>query len=166
MKTMQKGFTLIELMIVIAIIAILAALALPAYQDYVIRARVSEGLVAADAAKINVADIAANGNVNAAGTGYATGYVGPGATPNLASVAIDAAAGFITVTTTAAAGGGTIILTPNSPIGTILPVGTAAFAPPADSIAWKCRAAGSGTGAFAGTTAGTLLARYAPSECR
>ncbi|MBC6942218.1 MAG: prepilin-type N-terminal cleavage/methylation domain-containing protein, partial [Xanthomonadales bacterium] len=57
MNKIQKGFTLIELMIVIAIVAILAAIALPAYQDYVIRSRVSEGLVAADAAKINVQDV-------------------------------------------------------------------------------------------------------------
>jgi type IV pilus assembly protein PilA len=56
MKKMQKGFTLIELMIVIAIIGILAAIALPAYQDYTIRAKVSEGLVLADAAKTTVGE--------------------------------------------------------------------------------------------------------------
>ena len=56
MKTLQKGFTLIELMIVVAIIGILAAIAIPAYQDYTIRAQVSEGLTLAAAAKAAVAE--------------------------------------------------------------------------------------------------------------
>ena len=57
---MQKGFTLIELMIVVAIIAILAAIAIPAYQDYVIRSQVTEGLSLADGAKTAVAEFYSN----------------------------------------------------------------------------------------------------------
>jgi type IV pilus assembly protein PilA len=60
MKNMQKGFTLIELMIVVAIIAILAAIAIPAYQDYLVRSQVSEGATLTDGAKTAVAEYYAN----------------------------------------------------------------------------------------------------------
>ena len=75
MKKIQKGFTLIELMIVIAIIGILAAIALPAYQDYTIRAKVTESLGIASAAKLAVAETASSlgglANVTAANSGFA-----------------------------------------------------------------------------------------------
>ncbi|WP_376747650.1 MULTISPECIES: pilin [Comamonas] len=73
-RTMQKGFTLIELMIVVAIIGILAAVALPAYQDYTVRARVTEGLSLATAAKTAVAETFAN-----TASGAVAPYAGVGA---------------------------------------------------------------------------------------
>jgi type IV pilus assembly protein PilA len=63
MKTLQKGFTLIELMIVVAIIGILAAIAIPAYQDYTVRAQVTEGLNLASAIKASVAEAFAQNGV-------------------------------------------------------------------------------------------------------
>lgn len=146
MKQMaQKGFTLIELMIVVAIIGILAAVALPAYQDYTVRARVSEALALASGAKTTVAENAA------AGQKFASGYTAPSATSNVASLSIGDA-GAITVTTTTRAGGGALVLTPTAS-GAALVAGT----PPADAIQWACTAA-------AGASA--LAAKYLPANCR
>ncbi|HKK29541.1 MAG TPA: pilin [Alphaproteobacteria bacterium] len=164
MKKVQQGFTLIELMIVVAIIGILAAIAIPAYQDYTIRSQVSEGLNLAAAAKAAVAEsylntgVAPVARINAGMSAAATDTAGK----YVDSVAIDQ--GDIVIRygndANATIGGQFLVIRP--------------YVSPDDSISWVCgegstnppNPPGGSAALGAGAQATNIDPKYLPSACR
>jgi len=171
LKQVQKGFTLIELMIVVAIIGILAAIAIPAYQDYTIRAQVTEGLNLAGAAKAAVAESFSNTGL-APATRTEAGMTANAVDTNGKYVtSVDVTNGTITimygVQANAAIAGQSLVLTP--------------YQTTDKSVTWRCGAApvltaagtqllGTGTAQVAAYSAGTISTagnnKYLPKSCR
>lgn len=137
-RSVQKGFTLIELMIVVAIIGILAAVALPAYQDYTTRSKVSELLLMAAPAKLAVSETASSFGSLASVTAALSGYTFPGATKYVSNVVITDTTGVVTVTSSIPNAAGDIVLTPSVVTGA--------------QLKWAC------------TT--TIAKKFVPAECR
>ena len=173
-RSIQKGFTLIELMIVVAIIGILAAVALPAYQDYTVRAKVSEGIVGASSAKVTISEgFQANGMLGVTAAAAAINAQ-PNNSKYVASIAAAGATGQVTVTYIntptglAAAAGNTLIFTPGVAAGAAGVAATALATGLVGSIDWACASVSNvkALTVVAAAPAGTLAAKYAPSECR
>ena len=155
MKRLQQGFTLIELMIVVAIIGILAAVALPAYQDYTVRAKVSEVLLAMSACRTSITEVYQSGGTPPGGSNWGCES---GNTSKYVSSIATSDDGKVTATITG------ISATVNNSVVTLVPlvrdastVATVAANMGEGLFGWRCGNTTDGT---------TLAAKYLPGSCR
>jgi type IV pilus assembly protein PilA len=152
-RSIQKGFTLIELMIVVAIIGILAAVALPAYQDYTLRARMSEVVLAASSCRTTITETVQTAGGASAFTAGGWGCESSGAPTNAVASILTSTSGGVQVTSQVVGAAGTIILGPQI-AGKALGANIAA----ADQITgWLCGP---------GSAPNGVLPKYLPGSCR
>ncbi len=172
-RAIQKGFTLIELKIVVAIIGILAAIAIPQYTDYTIRSKVTEALSLAGSLKIGVAEAFQDNGLAGVAAYSAQVALNPPTSKYVNTATVGGANGRITVTIAGNANNGltvingqTLVLTPSSRTNggavAVLTNGQNG------AIDWACAGVGTTTATARGlpVTAGTLVARYSPTECK
>ena len=191
-KHVQKGFTLIELMIVVAIIGVLAAVALPAYQDYTVRAKVAEGLTLAKTLQTLVGDNAANATPQSGTSGglFAGMPTGTSAAPTQCTVGTAACdyqtvggTGFISAQVDGMSGAPTTGVITITYRATVVPAATNALVlapsvngaalawngiptPPAGPILWTCFSAGKAPAGGYATNNATILQKHVPASCR
>jgi len=153
-RSIQQGFTLIELMIVVAIIGILAAVALPAYQDYTKRAKVSEVVLAASACRTTITEVYQSASSGAAPGAGGWGCESASATTKYVASVATSADGQVTVTAQgvgdAGIDGKTVVLTPQTSAGAAM---TAAANMGQQVYQWKC-------------VPGTMTSKFLPGSCR
>ncbi len=161
-RAMQKGFTLIELMIVVAIIGILAAVALPAYQDYTKRAKLSEVILASSACRTSITEVYQSQNAASLPTANNWGCESSTSTSKyVASVATDAVGGIIV---TAQGFGDSGVDMIDTRTVSLVPVGAgnAAVSPTVPLQGWIC----GNRAAIGGTAVTTVPAKFLPGSCR
>jgi len=157
MKTLQKGFTLIELMIVVAIIGILAAVALPAYQDYTIRAKMSEVILGMSACRTSITEVYQSGPTSLPGAGGWGCEIGATQATKYVAGISTSANGVVTATVQGISGSVNTSMVTLAPLSTSTVLATMTAGNSQSLFGWRCGNTNDGT---------NVNGKYLPGSCR